>query len=666
LTAAALWAAPADGTVPGPNGRIAYESTRDGDSEIFTINPDGTGETQLTSNSVTDNQPAWSPDGTKIAFASDEGGLGDFEIYVMDADGSNVVNVTNAHDSSDSDPTWSPDGTQIAYVSNFDGTPDIWKINVGGTGAVNLTSDEGSFDADPAWSPDGSKIAFSSDRGSALFDIYTMNADGWAQTNITQSPATWDSFPNWSPDGSQIAFQSSDGAGDFDIWRMTATGGSPVNLTNSPSADDQGATWSPDGTRIGFVSTQGDEGYDVWTMNSTDGGAQVNVTSNSVFEGGPDWGPFGAAPPPPPPPPPAGPDTSAPETTIDTTTPNGSSITFAFSSSEPNSVFQCQLDGGGFSSCFSPITYTGVGPGTHTFEVKAIDAAVNSDLTPATVSFSVATTGGGGGGDNVVITVLPSGSDRDADTIDDARDNCPNVPNTGQADLDGDRIGDACDESNGDLPPIVAETAVARVISGRIFIHYPKGKRPTPFATSSRARAAQVKGALPGFVPLRGAATIPMGSTIDAQEGRLSLTTAADLKRRTQRAQFYSGIFTVSQRRAKRPVTDLRLRTAGYRASCSGTSGNKARAAQRKSKRLGRLWGKGKGRFRTRGRFSAATVRGTTWLTEERCDGTRTQVDTGVVAVYDRGRRTTLRVKAGDSYLARATRAALHRLGLDR
>jgi WD40 repeat protein len=645
---------------PGTNGRIAFMSTRDGEGEIFSINPDGTGELQLTNNSAQDQWPAWSPSGDKIAFASFRDG--DYEIYVMNPDGSGQVNITNTPGEDDTKPAWSPDGTQIAFVSLRDGSADVWKMNADGTGQVNLTSDEGSTDTDPAWSPDGTTIAFASDRN-GNFDIYTMNAGGSAQTDISQDAFVSDTSPSWSPDGSQITYQSAGISGDADILRMTAAGASKVNLTNSTD-DEEEPTWSPDGTRIAFWRGSFPT-YDIYTMSATDGSSQTNVTNNGQFNFSPDWG-VPSPQPPPPPPPPSPPDTTAPETTIDSSIPNGSSITFAFSSSEPNSVFQCQLDGGGFSSCFSPLTYTGAGPGTHTFEVKAIDAAVNSDLTPATVSFSVATTGAGGGGDGVVITVLPSGSDRDADTIDDSRDNCPNVPNTAQADLDGDLIGDACDESNGDLPPVVAETAVARVVSGRVYIHYPRGKHATPFGTASRhARAAQVKGALPGFVPLRGASTIPMGSIIDTQEGRVSLTTAADLKRRTQRADFYSGVFTLTQRRAKRPITDLRLRTAGYRASCGAVSSAQARAAQRKSKRLGRLWGKGKGRYRTRGRFSAATVRGTTWLTEERCDGTRTQVDKGVVAVYDRGRRTTVLVHAGDSYLARATRATLHRLGLD-
>jgi WD40-like Beta Propeller Repeat len=656
LACAALWVAPANGAFPGPTGMIAFDSN----GEIFIMNPDGTGLLQLTNNAFGDDRPSWSASANKIAFSTNRDG--DYEIYVMNPDGTGQVNITNTPDADETDPTWSPDGTQIAYVSDFDGSPDIWKINVDGTGAVNLTSDEGSFDADPNWSPDGTKIAFATDRNGD-FEIYTLNAaTGSSHTNISQSPSTWDSFPNWSPDGSQIAYQSIVGS-DFDIFRMSSTGTGKVNLTNSSFFDDQGAAWSPDGSRIAFVSNASGSTYDVHTMSATDGSGLTRVTDNEASNGGVDWGSFSSAPPVSPPG-----DTTPPETIIDSSTATGSSVTFEFSSNEPNSVFQCQLDGGGFSSCTSPVTYTGLAPGNHTFEVKAVDAAVNSDLTPAARAFTVATSGAGGGesGGDTTITILLTGSDRDLDTIDDARDNCPAVPNTAQADIDGDRIGDACDESNGDLPPIAGETAVARVVSGRVFIHYPRGKRPTPFVRASRkARSARVKGALPGFVPLRGAATIPMGSVLDTQEGRVSLTSAADLRRRTQRAEFYSGIFALTQRRAKRPITDIRVRAAGYRTSC-GTGGGEARAAQRSRKRLGRLWGKGKGRFRTRGRFSAATVRGTTWLTEERCDGTRTSVETGTVAVYDRGRRTTVLVRAHDSYLARATRAALHRLGLDR
>jgi hypothetical protein len=169
------------------------------------------------------------------------------------------------------------------------------------------------------------------------------------------------------------------------------------------------------------------------------------------------------------------------------------------------------------------------------------------------------------------------------------------------------------------------------------------------------------KGAQPGFVPLKGASTIPIGSTVDTEEGRIALTSASNLTGGAQTADFYNGIFTVLQKREKLPVTELKLVGLSYRLNC-GAIASRAHAAR--SKRLARLWGSGKGRFRTRGRFSAATVRGTKWLTVDRCDGTLTQVKTGRVSVFERatGRRIILR--ANRAYLARATAKARRKAGL--
>ena len=174
--------------------------------------------------------------------------------------------------------------------------------------------------------------------------------------------------------------------------------------------------------------------------------------------------------------------------------------------------------------------------------------------------------------------------------------------------------------------------------------------------------AAITPGAAPGFVPLKGAANVPMGSRVDTEEGRVALTSAADLKGKTQRADFFAGIFQVRQKRETKPTTEIRVGSAAYGKNCGGVPKAGRASAARSKKRLGRLFGNGKGRFRTRGRFSAATVRGTIWLTEDRCDGTRTSVTKGRVAVFDFGKNRRVTVKAGRSYLARATRAALRRL----
>jgi hypothetical protein len=252
----------------------------------------------------------------------------------------------------------------------------------------------------------------------------------------------------------------------------------------------------------------------------------------------------------------------------------------------------------------------------------------------------------------------PPPGDQDADNAPDGTDNCPAVSNADQADVDKDGIGDACDDSNGALPPVAGKSFDVRVVSGTVFIRYPAGKAP---AGAARA-AAIVPGAAPGFVPLKGAANVPMGSRLDTEEGRVAITSAFDLKGHTQRADFYAGVFQVAQNKKSKPLlTDLKLASASLKRNCGSAKGSPATAARSK-KRLGRLFGSGKGRFRTRGHFSAATVRGTIWLTEDRCDGTLTSVTKGKVAVFDFARNRRLTVTSGHSYLARATRAAIKRL----
>jgi hypothetical protein len=204
-------------------------------------------------------------------------------------------------------------------------------------------------------------------------------------------------------------------------------------------------------------------------------------------------------------------------------------------------------------------------------------------------------------------------------------------------------------------PPEVGKSVVVDVVSGEVFVKLP----------GSSARAARAHGAQgSGFVPLKGAQNVPIGSTVDTRQGTVALTSAADLAGRTQRAQFHAGVFQVKQKKESKPVTELRLASASFvsYANACGAKVSSARAAKSK-KRVGRLFGSGKGRFRTRGRFSAATVRGTIWLTEDRCNGTLTSVTKGKVAVFDFGRDKRVTVRSGHSYLARATRAAIRKLG---
>ena len=259
----------------------------------------------------------------------------------------------------------------------------------------------------------------------------------------------------------------------------------------------------------------------------------------------------------------------------------------------------------------------------------------------------------------------PAPGDRDGDGVPDATDNCPDAANPIQADEDGDGVGDACDASDASVGPTLARTVIARVVSGTVFFRPPAGSRPR-----GSARAAQAPGQTPaGFTPVTGAEVIPIGSTINAVNGRLAVTsvasaTASGARKATQTAQFYAGVFQIKQRRARAPVTDMVLSSPGFAKACGSSSRAVARgqtavaAAPKKSKKVvARLWGNGKGRFRTSARQSSATVRGTIWLTEERCDGTLTRVTRGVVSVRDKRTGRTVTVRAGGSYLARVRRA---------
>ncbi len=275
---------------------IAFSSM----GNIYTMNTDGTNLIKLAQG----DSPSWSPDGTRIVFSF---GLGRFrgdvtDIFVIDVNGANRVNLTKGRHKNNSVPAWSPNGTKIAFRSNRDENFDIYVMNADGKNSKNLTLHLDS-DTWPTWSPDGRKIAFESLQVAEGVlnhsDIFVMDADGANRTNITQNPRASNRMPSWSPDGSKIAFVAVRNVNRADLWNsdldifvMNADGTNPVRLTED-ARFNWFPSWSPDGKRIVFVRATHDDitDSDIYVMNA-DGTGLVNLTQTpGVGEFHPSWKP---------------------------------------------------------------------------------------------------------------------------------------------------------------------------------------------------------------------------------------------------------------------------------------------------------------------------------------------------------------------------------------
>ncbi len=212
--------------------------------DIVLLNPDGTVQAKLTDNQWRDFDPTWSPDGSKIAFGSNRDAYAHKkgeDIFVMDADGTNQVNLTQSPDSRDVDPQWSLDGRKIVFASDRHGSWNIHIMNPDGTGQTNLTSGLDS-DKHPQWFPDGSKIAFTRFYPeSGPTNILAVDQDGTNLIHLTSHEGNDMRF-SWSPDGSKILFDS-DRDGNRDIFVMDSNGMNLVNLTGNYPGEDLGANW---------------------------------------------------------------------------------------------------------------------------------------------------------------------------------------------------------------------------------------------------------------------------------------------------------------------------------------------------------------------------------------------------------------------------------------
>ena len=242
--------------------RIVFASFRHGNYEIYVMNTDGSGQVRLTDDPGNDNRPNWSPDGRHIVFHSNRAGY--WQIYVMNADGSDQRSLTSG-----THPSWSPDGRRIAFVS--DG--ELYVISADGSGRTRLTYDSVS-DYDPDWSPDGRRIAFHSKNGD-IRAVHIVNADGSGRRSLADARDA-----NWSGDGRRIVFDSNR-AGYWEIYVMNVDGSDRRLLRSGIHPN-----WS-NGGRIAFSWND-----DIYVMND-DGSGLIRLTENPGSDYAPSWSPDG-------------------------------------------------------------------------------------------------------------------------------------------------------------------------------------------------------------------------------------------------------------------------------------------------------------------------------------------------------------------------------------
>jgi hypothetical protein len=353
------------------NGRIAYASMQFGYPELYSVGPDGSAPRRLTFTDAQEQGPAWSPDGSKIAYERRATGNDSrFRIWVMNADGGGQKQLSPDTDPGDHDvnPAWSPDGSEIAFASSRAGNLSfgIWVMNVDGSGLHRLGDVVG---FKPSWSPDGSRLTYAGPGGVGI-----VNADG-TDAHVITAPGKSVADPAWSPDGSRIAFTGNASGGNRgELYLVDTDGSNELRLTTS-GLDKLRPAWSPDGTRIVFTRNDASNATNLWTIRA-DGSDEQQVTFGAhALEA--DWGTSQFVP------------VDLEAVLIDIRSPADAALYFA--GSHETAFYSCDSQWTPITSCAGDIPWGAAldlsTPGVHTFTVRAVDWQGHS--TTRTVTYEV-------------------------------------------------------------------------------------------------------------------------------------------------------------------------------------------------------------------------------------------------------------------------------------
>lgn len=264
---------------PGANGKIVFRGWDGTDFEIYVIDAAGTNLTQLTFNAGSEADPSFSPNGNKIAWVS-EG-----NVWKMNADGSNQVQLTTTPQS-EVGVGWSPDGRHMVVARDYPSGYELVSMRANGADARRITTTPWG-ETNPTWSPDGALIAYDRTTAGSSDEIFLIRPDGTGTTRLTFTDGS-SLLGSWHPGGHRLLYFNN-GTGDYEIFRMRRDGSDVTQITTN-TWDDQYPAYSPDGTRMVWTDRLDGDLELVQSLVASPGGA-VQLTFNTNGDYDPDWQP---------------------------------------------------------------------------------------------------------------------------------------------------------------------------------------------------------------------------------------------------------------------------------------------------------------------------------------------------------------------------------------